>query len=322
MSQHEQAGPEGSQEQAPSTHRTVIVAGAANLAIAVAKTIAAAVTGSAGLWAEAAHSFADTGNQALLLIGVRKSRIGADDRHPFGYGQERYFWSFLAAIGIFVVGGLLSIGEGVRSLLNPEPVRSAWVGITVLLVAGAFEGYSWHTARRQLRTEAKARRRTVIEHVSSASDPSPTAVYLEDSAALIGIGLALAALLLDLVTGHPFWDGIAGVAIGLLLIVVAVLLARRNKSLLLDESVPEDVLADLRNNLRMDGVMTQRLIAVYVGPSQILVCADLRAEDGLLHAPAEDLVNAVAAVRERMLQLPHVVAAEINVVPAGEHRSA
>jgi cation diffusion facilitator family transporter len=306
---------EASADGRPSSHRTVVVAGAANLAIALAKTVAAALTGSAGLWAEAAHSFADTGNQALLFVGLRKSRGGADERHPFGYGQERYFWSFLAAIGIFVIGGLLSIGEGIRSLLNPEPVRSAWVGIAVLVVAAAFEGYSWYTARRQLRTEARARRRSVIEHVSTASDPSPTAVYLEDSAALIGIALALTALILDLLTGRSVWDGIAGVAIGVLLIVVAVLLARRTKSLLLDESVPADVMDDLRHHLRMDGATTQRLVAVYVGPSQILVCADLRPEDGLLTGPADELVNAVAALREHMLKLPHVVAAEINLVP-------
>lgn len=297
----------------PSSHRTVVVAGAANLAIAVAKAAAALFTGSASLWAEALHSFADTGNQVLLFIGLRKSGRSPDERHPFGHGQERYFWSFLAALGIFVVGGLLSIGEGVRSLLNPEPVRSPWIGIAVLIVAGAFEGYSWRTARVQLRDEARKRRRSVAEHLARASDPSPTAVYLEDSAALVGIGLALAALLLDVFTGWTFWDGVAGVAIGVLLIVVALLLARRNKSLLLDESVPEDVMGDLRSRLRLAGATTERLVAVYVGPSQVLVCADLRIGEALLQRPAADLVEAVEALRHTMLALPHVIATEITV---------
>lgn len=301
-------------DKGSSSHRTVIIAAATNFAVAVVKAVLALFTGSASLWAEAAHSTADTGNQLLLFVGLRKSSKGKDRHHPFGHGQERYFWSFLAAIGIFVVGGLLSIGEGLRSLLSPEPVRSVWLGIAVLVVAALFEGYSWLTARRQLTGEARRRQRSLVQHLTRASDPSPTAVYLEDSAALIGIGLALTALILDALTGWRAWDGIAGVCIGVLLIVVAVLLARRNKSLLLEESVPDDVLHDLRAELHMDGAQTERLSAIYIGPGQILICAHLRLGPDLLNGPASELVDAVNTLRRHMLDLPLVVETEITVL--------
>src|SRR3954464_400344 len=141
---------------AGGSYRTVVVAVAANLAIALAKIVAALLTGSASMWAEALHSIADTGNEVLLFVGLHKSTRAPDRSRPFGYGQERFFWAFLAALGIFLIGGALSVGEGVRSLLLPEPVESLWVGIVVLVVAAGFESYSWHTARQQLREGARA----------------------------------------------------------------------------------------------------------------------------------------------------------------------
>ncbi len=302
-------------DAAPESTRTVIVAVLANLGIAVAKLVAALMTGSAALWAETAHSVADTGNEVLLFVGLRKSTQRKDRQHPFGYGQERYFWSFLAALGIFLVGGVLSVGEGVRSVLTPEPLESPWVGIGVLLVAAGFEGYSWQTAFRQLRRNAKDRGRSLVEHLDRASDPSAATVYLEDTAALIGIALALAALILHLVTGQAFWDGAASIAIGLLLMVVAWLLSRRSKALLVDESAPDDVLAELREKVMENDkvVGVDDLVAVFVGPAQLLVNTRVTLRHDLLEGPGADLVGVLAELRDELLRVPGIAEVGVSV---------
>ncbi len=286
----------GSEKEKGSTW-TVIVAVAANLAIAVAKIVAGFLTGSASMWAEAAHSVADTGNEVLLLVGLRKSQKGPDAKHPFGYGQERYFWTFLAALGIFLVGGVLSIGEGVRSLLAPEPVESLGIGVGVLVVAAGFESYSWYTAHKQLREEAREQDRSMRHHLRHASDPSATTVFLEDSAALIGLAVALVALVLHATTGWAGWDAVGSMTIGLLLIVVAFLLARRAKGLLLDESAPADVLDPIRERVQdEEWVATIKdLHGVWVGPSQLLV--------NLWVTPKtdDDLVSRVTGLRRALL---------------------
>ncbi|MFI1994119.1 cation diffusion facilitator family transporter [Actinoplanes sp. NPDC020271] len=287
----------------------MIVAVAANLAIAIAKIVAGLLTGSASMWAEAAHSVADTGNEVLLLIGLKKSRKEPDAKHPFGYGQERYFWTFLAALGIFLVGGVLSIGEGIRSLLAPEPVESLWVGVGVLLVAAVFESYSWYTAHKQLRQEARERDRSMRHHLRHASDPSATTVFLEDTAALIGLAVALAALVLHATTGWAGWDAVGSMTIGLLLIVVAFLLARRSKGLLLDESAPEDVLDPIRERVRdEEWVATIKdLHGVWVGPSQLLVNLWLTPKDEV------DLVGRVTRLRRALLEDDNVTQVTVTL---------
>ncbi|GAA1801134.1 cation diffusion facilitator family transporter [Luedemannella flava] len=296
----------------------------ANASIATAKIIAALFTGSASMWAEAAHSVADSGNELLLFVGLRRSKKQADERHPFGYGQERFFWAFLAALGIFLVGGALSIGEGIRSLLLPEPLDSWLVGVGVLLVAAVFEGYSWTVARRQLRAGARARERSMSEHLRRASDPSATTVFLEDSAALIGLGIALVALLLHELTGWAQWDAIGSMGIGVLLIVVAYLLARRSKALLLDESAPADVLDPIRALvLRAEWVDDiPRLQAVYVGPSRLLVNVWVVPTPAASEASAGDLVGRVGDLRSAVLASPHVVQVSVTVDGSGRAWSA
>ncbi|MGI5240817.1 cation diffusion facilitator family transporter [Dactylosporangium sp. CA-139066] len=297
--------------------RTVVVAAAANLGIAAAKAVAALLTGSAALWAETLHSLADTGNEVLLWLGLRRSKRGADRRHPFGYGQERFFWAFLAALGIFLVGGLLSVAEGVRSLLVPEPLQSPWIGIAVLVVSAAFEGYSWRTARRQLRRDAARRRRSVREHLALASDPSATTVYLEDTAALVGIGLALLALILHMVTGWAWWDAAASMAIGVLLAVVAWLLARRSKTLLIDAAAPEDVMQRLREAMGPQPWIREvhEFRAVYVGPSQLLVTLGVEPRAELGERPGAELLDRVGDLRERLRGSPAVADAVVTLVP-------
>jgi cation diffusion facilitator family transporter len=290
--------------------RTVLVAVAANVLVALAKAVAAALTGSAALLAETTHSVADAFNEVLLYVGVRRGARPVDERHPFGHGQVRYAWSLLAAVGVFVVGGLFAISDGVRTLRHPEPVTDVAVGVAVLLVSAALEGVSWRTARRQVRAEANARHLDLGEYLATSSDPTPTAVFLEDSAALIGIALALAALLLHLVTGSAVWDGAASLLIGLLLILVAYLLMRRNLALLIDEAAPADVRERLRRSVAQEPWVAEvaELTAVYVGPKQLLVLAHVVPVDGA------DLTAGVGRLRRRLLSLPTIAAVEVTPV--------
>ncbi|GAA0576613.1 cation transporter [Paractinoplanes ferrugineus] len=284
----------------------MIVAVIANLGISVAKIVAALLTGSASMWAEAAHSVADTGNEVLLFIGLRKSEKGPDADRPFGYGQERYFWAFLAALGIFLVGGTLSIGEGIRSLLLPEPVESLWVGVGVLVVAAGFEAYSWHTARKELKQAAAERQRTISEHLAKASDPSATTVFLEDTAALVGLAVALIALLLHAWTGWAAWDAIGSVLIGVLLIAVAFLLARRSKALLLEEAAPDDVVDPIRRRVSSEDWVAEpaTVHAVYMGPTHLLV--NIRATPRNDDIPAADLIARSSRLRKELLADPSI----------------
>lgn len=314
---------EGDGESAGESRRTVLTAVMANLLLAVAKGVAALFTGSAALWAECAHSIADTGNEVLLFVGLKRSTKQKDSEHPLGYGRERFLWGFLASLGIFLIGGVLSIGEGVHSLLNPEPLTTPWVGIGVLVAAVAFEGYSWVVARRQVRADARRTRRSVFEHLNRSSDPSAMTVYLEDSAALIGIALALTALLLHLFTGSAVWDGVASILIGLLLIAVAVVLAHRSKELLVDESAPADVVDPLGVALsRPAWVSEVRTVdAIFIGSSRLLVIAELAVTPDVLGAPAGELIGRLAELRADLLRSPTIaeIALSVGEPSPGDH---
>jgi cation diffusion facilitator family transporter len=216
-------GPRGDTESLA----TVVIAISTDLSMAVAKAVAAALTGSAALFAETLHSLADTNNQLLLLKGLRGSRRRPDISHPFGYGAELFYWSLLAALGVFVVGGLLSIYEGIQHLLHPGDVQAGLVGVAVLGLGCLLDGTSWLTSVRQLRREAAARGVPFRHHVRSTTDTAVTAVYYEDSAALGGNAIALAGLGLHQLLGSPVPDAAAGIAIGLLLGAIGLRLAAR-----------------------------------------------------------------------------------------------
>jgi cation diffusion facilitator family transporter len=288
----------------------VVVAVAANLLVAVAKGVAALLTGSAAMVAETTHSIADTFNEVLLYVGVRSGARPADERHPFAYGKAGYIWSLLAAVGIFVVGGLFAIAVGVQTLRRPEPVTNVAVGVAVLLVSAGLEATSWRRARRQLRSEAAARHLDLGEYLVTSSDPTPTAVFLEDSAALAGIALALAALVLHITTGSALWDGAASLLIGLLLIAVAVVLMRRNLALLTDEAAPADIRERLRQAVAREPWVAEvaELTAVYIGPRHLLVLAHVVPVDGA------DLLENIGRLRRRLLAVPAIAAAEITPI--------
>jgi cation diffusion facilitator family transporter len=288
----------------------VVVAVAANLLIAVAKGVAALLTGSAAMLAETTHSIADTLNEVLLYVGLRSGARPADERHPFAYGKAGYIWSLLAAVGIFVVGGLFAIAVGVQTLRRPEPVTNVAVGVAVLLISAGLEATSWRRARRQLRSEAAARHLDLGEYLVTSSDPTPTAVFLEDSAALVGIALALAALVLHITTGSALWDGAASLLIGLLLIAVAVVLMRRNLALLTDEAAPADIRERLRLAVAREPWVAEvaELTAVYIGPRHLLVLAHVVPVDGA------DLPGNIGRLRRRLLAVPAIAAAEITPI--------
>jgi cation diffusion facilitator family transporter len=298
--------------------RTVVVAVLINVAITLAKAVAAVMTGSAALWAETAHSVADSGNEILLFVGLRRSGRAADDRHPFGYGQERWFWTLLAALGLFVVGGVLSVSKGIDTIRERPPVEEVAVGVVVLVVSMVLESISWRTAHRQLRAEAEARNRTLAQHLAQASDPTAATVFYEDTAALIGLGLALPALILHAVTGSAWWDAGASITIGLLLGAVAYVVARRAKRLLIDESAPPEVLDRLGERILAETWVAQvpALVAVYVGPGHLLVNARVVPTAEACSQPAHRLVVQVSALRTDLLAAETISDAEITVVPA------
>jgi cation diffusion facilitator family transporter len=263
--------------------RSVLTALAANSAIAIAKGAAAIVTGSPALLAETLHTVADTGNEVLLWIALRRSRRPADPSHPLGYGPERYYWALLAAIGMFLIGGAVSVWEGVRALIQPPTLESFWIGVAVLLIALALDGYSRLVAGRQLRREAAARGVKVRELVRESADPTVVTVYLEDSVDVLGAGLALTALVLHRVTGSAIPDALTTIVIGLLLGYVALKLTRRNRQLLSNQGIPERYVDNLRERLgAAPGVRAvERLEAIYLGPREVLVAADVQMDADL-----------------------------------------
>jgi cation diffusion facilitator family transporter len=257
---------------------TVAIAISTDLAMAVAKGVAAALTGSAGLFAETLHSLADTGNQLLLLKGLRGTRRRSDTSHPFGYGAELFYWSLLAALSIFVVGGVLSIWEGGQRLLHPGEVQAGLLGIAVLGLGFLLDGTSWLGSVRQLRQEATARGVRFRQHLRSTTDTAVTAVFYEDTAALLGNTIALAGLGLHQLLGSPAPDAAAGIVIGLLLTAIGLRLAARNRALLTNRSESPVVLDRIRDLLAADPEVAAvgQVASVYLGPHQLLVTAEIQ----------------------------------------------
>lgn len=264
---------------------TVLVALGANLAIAVAKLAAGLLSGSSSMLAEAAHSFADTLNQVFLLTSFKAAARPADRAHPFGYGKAQFFWSLLAAVGIFVAGSVFSIYEGVHTLLSDEQKESTGVLLAfgVLAVSFVAEGTSWLKALRQLRAEARVGQRSFAAHVRASKDPAVKTVLAEDSAALIGLVLAALGVGLHHVTGNAMWDGIAAIAIGVLLAFVAFVLGRDTADLLIGETAEPGLVVAVHDHLvAQDEVTTVvELLTMHLGPAAVLVAARVDLVDSL-----------------------------------------
>ena len=293
--------------------RTVLIALGANCAIAVAKTVASVWSGSASMVAEAAHSWADTGNQVFLWIADRRSRRPADPRHPLGHGQEAYVWSLLAAVGLFVVGASVSIWHGLSELLHGESDRGDYVlAYIVLLIAFVLEGISFLQAVRQLRGEAAAYQRDLLEHALATSDPTTRAVFAEDSGALIGVVIAFFGIGLHQLTGNPIWDAIGSILIGVLLGVIALVLIDRNRRFLTGEPGSEELRdAVIARIKRLPDVADVRFIRiVFIGPKRLSVVASV----DIVGDYAESRVARTLRRLERELELdPHIADAVLTI---------
>ena len=256
---------------------TVLVALGANVLIAVAKSAAAVVTGSASLVAEAAHSWADSGNEIFLLIANRRARRPPDPAHPLGHGREAYVWSLFAALGIFVAGAAVSVTHGIQELIHPEPAEHFLVGYVVLALSFVLEGISFLQSVRQARSEAKPFDRDLIEHVLATSDPTLRGVFAEDSAALAGLVIAAAGLGAHQLTGSPTPDAIGSILVGLLLGVVAIVLINLNRRFLVgEEADPRVRSAAIRALLEMPEVARVTYLRLeVVGPRMVFVTGDV-----------------------------------------------
>lgn len=251
--------------------KAVLAALAANLGIAVSKLVGFLVTGSASMLAEAIHSTADSGNQLLLLLGGKRARRAADERHPFGYGRERYFWAFVVAMVLFSLGGAFAIVEGVEKIRHPHELDSVVVAVAILGVAIVLEGLSFRTAVGEANHTREGA--TWWQFIRRSKNPELPVVLLEDFGALIGLVLALAGVGMAELTGDARWDGAGTLAIGLLLAVLAIVLAVEMKSLLLGESAARSVEAAIREAIDAD-VEVERLIHLrteHLGPEELLV---------------------------------------------------
>ncbi|RZS89481.1 cation diffusion facilitator family transporter [Motilibacter rhizosphaerae] len=289
---------------------TVLTALAANLAIAVAKLVGGLVSGSSAMFAEAAHSVADTMNEVFLLRSLRASRRPADAHHPFGYGKTRFFWSLLAALGIFVAGSLFSIVDGIRSILGGEGESGGYlVAYVVLAVSVLAEGTSLVKAVRQVRGEAQAHGRTFRRELQLSSDPTVKTVVAEDSAAVLGLGLAATGLALHQLTGHSWWDGLAAVLIGLVLAVVAAVLGWENANLLIGETARAELVVGCYDAIaEVPGIeRVIELLTMHLGPDEVLLAARVDLEDSLPAGRIEDLSTAVETqLRERWPEVTQV----------------
>ena len=260
----------------------VVAALIGNLLIAATKFGAAFLTGSSSMLTEAVHSLVDTGNQLLMLYGQHRSRRPADESHPFGYGRELYFWSFVVALLLFSGGAGVSILEGILHWRNPEPIHTAIANYAVLGVSAVFEGGSWWIANRALHRSA-GKQASTIDALRRSKDPSVFVVIAEDSAALVGIAIALAAISLALVTGDPRWDAAGSIMIGVLLAVVAVVLARETKGLLIGERADPALVAAIGEAVRAEPGLCSvtEIRTVHLAPDQVVAIVGADFEDRL-----------------------------------------
>ena len=295
---------------------TVVIALAANTTLAVLKSIVAALTGSASMVAEAAHSWADAGNEVFLVIAERRAEKPADDTHPLGFGREAYVWSMIAAFGLFGVGAAVSVLHGIQSLAAEEAETEYTWAYVVLGAAFVLESVSFFQARREVRRGARKAEVSKVTFLDKTSNPTLRAVYFEDAAALIGIVIAVSGLALHQATGQPVWDAIGSILVGLLLGFVAIYLLKRNMAFLVgqiaDPRAYDMVLGWLRERPEVESVSTLHL--EYVGPGKIFLVGsvDLVGDDSESHV-AEELQRLEDHLEER----PEIARAVLSLAAPG-----
>jgi cation diffusion facilitator family transporter len=293
--------------------RAILAAGGANLGIAIVKFIAFLLSGSSSLLAESVHSLADTANQALLLLGGRKSRRVADDAHPFGYGRERYVYAFVVSIILFSIGGVFSIYEGIQKIGEPHPLENPWWPIGVLVAAIVLESLSFRTAIRESNHTRGSQ--SWVQFIRRAKAPELPVVLLEDFAALIGLVLALLGVGLTIITHNSVFDGIGTLAIGVLLVLVAVVLGMETKSLLVGEGAsPADLLAireAINGHEDVEALIHMRTL--YLGPDELLVGAKVAFARTQRLADVARAIDAVEASIRAKVPIARVIYIEPDV---------
>lgn len=278
--------------------KVIFAAIVSNVAIAVAKFIVAGITGSAAMLAEAIHSTVDTGNELLLLIGEHNSAKKPDVRHPFGYGKVVYFWALIVALSVFTLGGGFSIYHGVHAILHPEPVEDPLWNYVVLGVAACFEGYSWNVSRVTLNKVRKPGT-SLYQAFRASKDASVFTVFIEDSAALAGIVVAVAGIGLGQLTGNPYFDPGASVIIGLILVFAAFMLARETGALLVGETMGQDQTAQLHAIFDADPQIDAvgKLLSMQMGPDDVLLTASVQFKRGLR---IDEVEGVIARLEQRV----------------------
>ena len=291
-----------------ATRRTVIIAGAANILVGVVKLAAGIMTGSSAMLAESAHSAADTIDQTFLLMSLRQAERPASRDHPFGHGQERYFWALLAAFGIFVAGGGFSVFEGVLALTRTQH-EDPLIAYVALVIAFVAEGSSLGRAFWQVRSEARQNHEGLRHHVESSPDITVKVALFEDSAAVVGLIFAALGVGLRQLTGSPVWDGGASIAIGVLLVILAVKLGMDSKDLLIGRAASPELERLIREEIEstpgVDALLDLR--TMHMGPDSLIVAARVALHDDVGANQAEDLADQIdRRLSERLPLQPHV----------------
>jgi cation diffusion facilitator family transporter len=282
---------------------------AANLGIAAAKFVAAILTGSSAMLSEGIHSFVDTSNQGLLLIGLRRSRQPADDLHQYGYGKELYFWSLVVAIVLFGVGGGIAFYEGIQHVFDPHAIEDFAVNYVVLGISFALEASSWTIAYREISKASGGR--SLRDAVLRSKDPSVVTVLLEDSAALIGLTAAFLGILLAQLTGDPRFDGIGSIAIGITLTCVALFLASESRGLLVGERASDAVTDMVRGIIEGEEAVQalESLRTMHLGPDHVVLTARVRFND------SANITGAIAKIKNELIRADPLLA-DVTIEPA------
>jgi len=287
--------------------RAVIAAIAGNLAIAVCKFVAAGFSGSAAMLAEAIHSLVDTGNDGLMLYGLRRSTKPADEDHPFGYGHELYFWTLVVGILIFGLGGGMSIVTGILHVMHETTTEASVWSYAVLAIAAVFEGISWWFGYRAFRSEQQGR--GVVETIQISKDPTTFSVLLEDSAALAGLAIAFVGIFMSHQLGMPWIDGASSIVIGVLLCLIALVMVYESKGLLIGEGVTKETAHGVRALIAAESEVESigKLGTLYLGPEDVMLAVEVRfRRDGSVADTRHAIGRMSNAIRAKYPRIRHV----------------
>ncbi|HET7478525.1 MAG TPA: cation diffusion facilitator family transporter [Rubrobacteraceae bacterium] len=313
------AAGEGKGAEEQGTRKSVFAAFTANLLITISKFVAGFVTGSAVLLAEGAHSIADTINQVFLLVSLRSASEAPDDEHPFGHGKDRFFWSLLVAVGLFVAGAVFSFYEGINKILSESEGHSSFLaGYIVLAAAFVFEGSALAVSAREFRRTAREAGHSFWNHFRTTRNTTMKVPLYEDVAALIGILIAATGLLLTRTTGSPVFDGAASIGIGVVLIFVAWELGTDSRRLLIGEAMPKESRDKIEETMLSFSEVTEvlRLLTMHLGPNSALLTAEIHVQDGLDTDQIEDLLERIT--QKICAEVPEVTQTFIELHPEGE----